>query len=178
MAPLAPFVTQRVWQGLVVAVGSDAPGSVHLGAWPTVDETAIDEGLQSAMQLTRRLVELGRAARAEAKLKTRQPLQRALISRAAYARLDPELRAEIAAELNLEALEAMSSDGNDQLVVFSAKANFRALGRRYASGRRSFRRRSPRRMPPSLRGPSPPRARPKFPPISTAYVASWSRRTR
>ena len=78
MAPLTPFVTERVWQDLVCSVDAAAPESVHLADWPTYDAALIDDELERAMALTRRLVELGRAARAEAKVKTRQPLRRAL----------------------------------------------------------------------------------------------------
>ena len=59
----------------------------------------------------------------------RGPLSRALIPTAAYATLGEELRGEIAAELNLVAVESMSGAGD--LVEFSAKGNFRALGRRF-----------------------------------------------
>ena len=83
------------------------------------------------MSLARRLVELGRAARAEAKVRTRQPLRRALVATSAYDRLDAELRQEIGEELNIGALEPLSAAGAD-LVDHTAKGNFRALGKRFA----------------------------------------------
>ena len=129
MAPLAPFITERVWQDLVVAAVPGAPESVHLASWPVVDAVAIDPALDKAMDLTRRLVELGRSARSEAKVKTRQPLRRALIPSTAYATLDEELRAEVLAELNVERVESFADAGD--LVDHSAKGNFRALGRRF-----------------------------------------------
>jgi isoleucyl-tRNA synthetase len=129
MAPLVPFITERVWQDLVVATDPHAPASVHLASWPVVDEAAIDPRLDEAMQLTRRIVELGRSARAEAKVKTRQPLSRALIPSAAFGLLDAELRAEVMAELNVERVESFASAGD--LVDHSAKGNFRALGKRF-----------------------------------------------
>ncbi|MFZ1410058.1 MAG: isoleucine--tRNA ligase, partial [Micropruina sp.] len=129
MAPMVPFITERVWQDLVVAAVPDAPASVHLAGWPVADENAIDPGLNSAMQLTRRLVELGRSARSEAKVKTRQPLRRALVPSHAFAQLDNELRREIATELNVERIESFASAGD--LVDYSAKGNFRVLGKRF-----------------------------------------------
>ena len=129
MAPLVPFLTERVWQDLVVATDPDAPASVHLADWPLADEAAIDDRLDEAMQLTRRIVELGRSARSEAKVKTRQPLGRALIPSSAFALLDAELRAEVMAELNVERVESFASAGD--LVDHSAKGNFRALGKRF-----------------------------------------------
>ena len=129
MAPLAPFISERVWQDLVVAAVPGAPASVHLSDWPLVDEAAIDQSLGKAMNLTRRLVELGRSARSEAKVKTRQPLRRALIPSTAFNTLDADLKAEVRAELNVESLESFSSAGD--LVDHSAKGNFRVLGRRF-----------------------------------------------
>jgi len=130
MAPLVPFVTERVWQDVVRPTVADAPESVHLASWPTYDDADIDEDLSAGVALARRLVELGRAARAEAKVRTRQPLRRALVGTAAWTRLSEELRAEVAEELNIGALEPLSSAGAD-LVDHSAKGNFRALGKRF-----------------------------------------------
>ena len=130
MAPIVPFITERVWQDLFVPTDPQGPDSVHLADWPVADESLIDPHLAEAMDLTRRLVELGRAARAEAKVKTRQPLSRALIGSAARAQLDDELVAEITAELNIREVETFNAAGD--VVDYSAKANFRALGKRYA----------------------------------------------
>jgi isoleucyl-tRNA synthetase len=129
MAPLTPFVTERVWQDLICSVDESAPESVHLADWPPYDAALVDDDLEQAVALTRRLVELGRAARAEAKVKTRQPLKRVLIGSAAHAQLGEELRAEVAAELNVEAVESFASAGD--LVDHAAKGNFRTLGRRF-----------------------------------------------
>ncbi len=129
MAPLAPFITERVWQDLMVATDPAASESVHLASWPVVDESLADPELDASMQLTRRLVELGRSARAEARVKTRQPLSRVLVPSGSFARLTEELRAEIAAELNVQRVESFASAGD--LVDYSAKGNFRALGKRF-----------------------------------------------
>jgi isoleucyl-tRNA synthetase len=83
------------------------------------------------MGMARRVVELGRAARAEAKVRTRQPLSRALVGSAAIADLEPELLREIADELNVGSVEPLSAAGAD-LVDYSAKGNFRELGKRFA----------------------------------------------
>uniref|UniRef100_S0DDI0 isoleucine--tRNA ligase n=1 Tax=termite gut metagenome TaxID=433724 RepID=S0DDI0_9ZZZZ len=154
MAPITPFITERVWQDLFVASAgrtgetaaglADAagsgdgspvspstsfPDSVHLASWPVVDTSLIDESLESSMELTRRLVELGRSARSEAGIKIRQPLSRALISSSSLARLTPELIDEIRAELNIERVESFADAGD--LVDYTVKGNFRALGKRF-----------------------------------------------
>jgi isoleucyl-tRNA synthetase len=129
MAPITPFLTERVWQDLFVATDPAAPDSVHLASWPTPDPAWDDPGLMADMELTRRLVELGRAARSAAQVKVRQPLARLLVSGAALERLDDDLLAEIKAEINVVAVGSFASAGD--LVDHSVKANFRALGRRF-----------------------------------------------
>ena len=127
MAPFTPFVTERVWGALFAAVPDD---SVHLATWPQVDVSGIDERLASQMSLVRRLVDLGRQARAESRVRTRQPLGRAMVSAAGWQELPEELRALVSAELNVGVLEPLAGD----LVDVTAKANFRALGRRFGKG--------------------------------------------
>jgi isoleucyl-tRNA synthetase len=133
MAPLVPFITERVWRDLVVPVTPGAPESVHLTAWPEADKGLIDSGLSQRMALVRRLVELGRATRAESGVKTRQPLSRALVAAAGFEGLEGDLRAQIAEELNVTLLASLSEVGGS-LVDTTAKANFRALGRRFGKG--------------------------------------------
>ncbi|MFF7200945.1 isoleucine--tRNA ligase [Streptomyces sp. NPDC008141] len=133
MAPLTPFITERVWQDLVVPVTVDAPESVHLSTWPEADLDAIDPVLSQQMALVRRLVELGRATRAESGVKTRQPLSRALVAATGFESLSPELRAQITEELNVSSLATLAEVGGS-LVDTTAKANFRALGKRFGKG--------------------------------------------
>ena len=130
LAPITPFVTERVWQDLFAATSDALPDSVHLAAWPTVDGSLVDDELASQMQLVRRLVELGRAARASSSVRTRQPLGRALVGGVGWATLSDELRAQVADELNVGHLDALGAAGGD-LVDISIKANFRALGKRF-----------------------------------------------
>jgi isoleucyl-tRNA synthetase len=130
LAPICPFITDYLWDLLRE---DSAPDSVHLAAWPIADESLIDPALAAQVDLARRLVELGRAARASAAVKTRQPLARALIAAPGFAELSGELRAQVADELNVRSLEPLSASAGD-LVRHSAKANFRALGKRFGSG--------------------------------------------
>src|SRR5438046_4996778 len=82
------------------------------------------------MGLARQLVALGRAARAKAKVKTRQPLPRALAVVPAAERTEvASLSGLVAEELNVKELELVES--LEQLVHYSVKPNFRALGPRF-----------------------------------------------
>jgi len=125
LAPLVPFVTERVWQSLFAATGD--VDSVHLASWPVADPALIDSELAEQVALVRRLVELGRAARADSKMKTRQPLGQALVSAPGWAALPESLRDEVRDELNVVTLAHLGAAG--ELVQLSVKPNFRELGK-------------------------------------------------
>ena len=80
--------------------------------------------------MTRRVVELGRAARAESAIKIRQPLQRALISAQGWSSLPADMKEQISDELNVLDLEDIAHADGD-LVDISVKANFKSLGAKY-----------------------------------------------
>ncbi len=130
MAPFTPFVTDEVWGAVYGPAGradSQLPESVHLARWPQVDGSLVDDQLARQVAQVRRLVDLGRQARAESKTKTRQPLGRALVSAPGWEALPAELQQLVARELNVQSLEPLAGD----LVDASVKANFRALGKRF-----------------------------------------------
>ena len=82
------------------------------------------------MEAVRLTVELGRAARAQAKAKVRQPLRRAVIVANEAERAAIEARADlVTAELNVKELDFVSDEG--ELVSYTAKPNYRALGPRF-----------------------------------------------
>jgi isoleucyl-tRNA synthetase len=130
LAPIVPFVTDHVWDAIRPADGAE---SVHLATWPTAGAELLDATLGEQMALVRRLVELGRAARAASSVRTRQPLGRALVGAAGWAGLPAELRAQVADELNVTDLQDLSTAlaGGDDLVSYEVKPNFRELGKRY-----------------------------------------------
>jgi isoleucyl-tRNA synthetase len=125
MAPFAPFLTDYLW-----GVLGDS-SSVHLAAWPAFNVTAIDEALSGQMSLVRRLVELGRSARATAGIRTRQPLGVALVGAAGFDALPPALVELVASELNVSAV--LPLDGSSELVDYSVKPAYRSLGQRFGS---------------------------------------------
>lgn len=132
MAPLTPFITERVWQDLVVPVTPGAPESVHLSTWPEADPSAIDPELSRQMALVRRLVELGRATRG---VRCEDPAAAVAGAggRGRFRGALPELHAQITEELNVSSLASLSEVGGS-LVDTTAKANFRALGKRFGKG--------------------------------------------
>jgi isoleucyl-tRNA synthetase len=123
LAPLTPFVADEIYENL-----DGAEPSVHLCDFPVAGER--DEQLEWQMQVVRDAVELGRAARAHAKLKVRQPLREAVVvaadrERAAIERLD----ALLTEELNVKGVRYVSEA--DELGRFELKPNYRSLGPRF-----------------------------------------------
>ncbi len=130
MAPMVPFITEHVWQEMIRNLEPSEFESVHLANFPVSDASKIDEKLSKSVRLSRRLVELGRAARAESKVKIRQPLARALVAANGWDEMDQEIRSHISDELNVQSLDEISSAGAD-LVSISVKANFRTIGSKF-----------------------------------------------
>jgi isoleucyl-tRNA synthetase len=130
LSPMVPFITEHVWQEVVRAADSTAADSVHLTDFPVADRALINLELNNQVAMTRRVVELGRAARAESAIKIRQPLQRALISAAGWAKLPTDMKDQIADELNVLDL-ADIADADGDLVNISVKANFKTLGAKF-----------------------------------------------
>ena len=129
LAPFTPFIAEELYQNLVRSVGAEAPESVHLCAWPVADEEAIDAGVSFDMAAARRVVELGRAARNAAAVKTRQPLAEVVVALPeAEARAVEALRDVVLDELNVKDLRVVADEG--ELVAYTVKPNLKVLGPR------------------------------------------------
>ncbi len=125
-APFVPFVTEEIYQNLVVGLDKSATESVHLCSWPSLDENAIDENLEKEMDLAYTIVKLGRSARNGANIKNRQPLSKMLLSTAAIPSYYGDI---IKDELNIKSVE-FGADLSEH-VNFEIKPNLPVLGRQY-----------------------------------------------
>ena len=125
-APFVPFMTDEIYQNLVVGLDKKAPESVHLCLWPEVDEKSIDKKLENEMDLAYSIVKLGRSARNSANIKNRQPLSKMLISVDTL----PEYYGNIVKnELNVKQVE-LGANMSDY-VHFEIKPNLPVLGKEY-----------------------------------------------
>ncbi|HEY6016976.1 MAG TPA: class I tRNA ligase family protein, partial [Gaiellaceae bacterium] len=79
LSPIMPFLCEHLWRNLVAGPCADAPRSVFLAPWPEVDAGLADEALLDEIAEVRRVVDLGRQARAARDLKLRQPLRQAVV---------------------------------------------------------------------------------------------------
>ena len=132
MAPVAPFLSEDLYQGVVRHAEASAPASVHLSAYPEEKTDRIDDDLTRRMRAARRVVELGRAARSAAAVKTRTPLPRLIVVFDANDRdrgaLDnaSELADIVKDELNVKSIEIR--DAAEGLVKETVKPDLRVLG--------------------------------------------------
>ncbi len=78
-APMIPFMAEEIYRNLVCHDDPTAPESVHLCAYPVADPTLIDPDLEERMEEALRIVVLGRACRASASMKNRQPIARMFV---------------------------------------------------------------------------------------------------
>jgi isoleucyl-tRNA synthetase len=133
LAPFTPFIADEIHSNLVGGVTGDfgsLPDSVHLRDFPASDPALRDLDLEAAMAATRQTVELGRASRAQAKAKVRQPLSKAVVVATDTEREAILSQAElIKAELNVKEIEFVTDQSD--LVSYSVKPNYRALGPRF-----------------------------------------------
>ena len=133
LAPFTPFLAEELYQNLVAERSRQpeyAPASVHLCDWPIADEALMDEDLSFRMAVARRVVNLGRAARNAAQIKTRQPVEKVVVACKERERAAVEsLAAVVAEELNVKALEYVESASD--LVSYVIKPNYRTLGPKF-----------------------------------------------
>ena len=74
-APMIPFMTEEIYQNLVVSIDKSAPESIHLCDFPIAKKEWIDRKLEADMEKVLEIVVLGRACRNTANIKNRQPIQ-------------------------------------------------------------------------------------------------------
>jgi isoleucyl-tRNA synthetase len=111
-----------------------APESVHLTDWPQADASKIDRALSDETRLVMRVASLGRASRAKAQLKVRQPVAELFVKlptppeERALERLAPQLLD----ELNVKALRIVRDESD--FLRFEVKPNLKLLGQKYGRG--------------------------------------------
>ncbi|MGI6172809.1 MAG: isoleucine--tRNA ligase [Christensenellales bacterium] len=125
-APYIPFMSETMYQNLVVSVRKDAPESVHLCDFPKANLALVDKALEDDMEVVISAVQLGRACRATANLKVRQPLQNLFVQGRA---LPQPLTNLIADELNVK--EVRFVDDARAFTTYKCKPQMRTLGPRY-----------------------------------------------
>ncbi|MFA9397276.1 MAG: isoleucine--tRNA ligase [Clostridiaceae bacterium] len=125
-APFVPFMTEEIYQNLVLGLDKEAPRSIHLCKWPLNNEKLVDENLEKEMELAYSIVKLGRSARNGANAKNRQPLSKMLVSTKTL----PDYYKDIVKEeLNIK--EVIFGADLSQYVNFEIKPNLPIIGKKY-----------------------------------------------
>ena len=126
-APMIPFMTEEIYLNLVKSVNKDAPESIHLCDYPTVNEAWIDTELEANMQLALKIVVYGRACRNSGGIKNRQPIG------SMYVKCDKKLSDYfvdiITEELNVK--EARFTDDVSAFTTYTFKPQLRTVGPKY-----------------------------------------------
>ena len=140
MAPLAPFVSEEIYQNLVCSVDSAAPDSVHLAAFPVADRSLIDQPLNEATQLAMRIASMGRSARSKAGLKVRQPLNalRVVVRNDIEESQVRNLSDQLLEELNVKAVLTYVTGSSNEVEFWdwNVTANMALVGPKYGASSR------------------------------------------
>ena len=131
MAPFVPFLAENVYQNLVRELNPEAPESVHMSKWPEADSSWQNDDLLFNIEVVQKVVGLGRAARGQSGVRTRQPLSRLLV-RAPNDRARAALEAhqeQILEELNVKSIEFIARDASH--VSYRIKPNLPRIGKQY-----------------------------------------------
>ena len=126
-APMIPFMTEDIYQNLVRSVDKDAPESIHLCDFPTVNEAWIDKDLEADMKELLEIVVLGRACRNTANIKNRQPIGIMYVK--AEKKMSEFYTDIIADELNVK--EVKFADDVESFISYSFKPQLRTVGPKY-----------------------------------------------
>ena len=126
LAPFTPFMAEQIYQNLVRNFDENAPLSVHLCAFPTADEKAVDKNLEDGMKEVINVVTLGRAARNKANVKNRQPLSVLYVKGKP---LTEELKTLVADELNVKKVSGSVSDRD--FITYELKPQLKTIGPKY-----------------------------------------------
>ncbi len=131
LAPFVPFIAESMYQNLVCSVDADAEPSVHMATWPSADPDLIDTSLLDAIAVVQKVVGLGRAARSQSGVRTRQPLGRLLVRTPTEAAMQAvhEHAVQIQEELNIKSIEPVARDAS--LVDYRIKPNLPVVGKKF-----------------------------------------------
>jgi len=126
-APLIPFMTEEIYQNLVRSIDNEAPESIHLCDFPTVDTDAVDSELEKNMDEVLKIVVMGRACRNAANIKNRQPIGQMFVK--GSSKLPEFYQDIIKEELNVKLMQF--TEDVRAFTSYSFKPQLRTVGPKY-----------------------------------------------
>ena len=126
IAPFVPFISEDIYQNLVVNNVPGAPESVHMCDFPAADESRIDADMEQQMEALLEVVQLGRACRNAASMKVRQPVQTLYVKGASFGQ---DYQALCEDELNVK--QVVFTEDARAFTTYRLKPQMRTLGPKY-----------------------------------------------
>ena len=132
IAPICPFISEEIYQNLVVRRNKSNFNSVHLADWPKSNHNLIDQSLSDRTNLAIKISSLGRSARSNANIKVRQPLKEIIVelSDKSETLLLPKINDQLIEELNVKKISIVDSE-SESLITYLIKPNLPKLGPKY-----------------------------------------------
>ena len=132
LAPVIPFITDEMYNNLVVKINKDSESSIHLCDFPKINKKFVNEKLVKDVDTIKEIVSLGRSARNKCNLKIRQPLSDIKV----YLNNDnidfiEQNKYQIQEELNVK--EVYFVKDKKDIVRYEIKPNFNLLGKKFGS---------------------------------------------
>ena len=124
MAPITPFITESIYQNLVITQSPQADQSIHLTSFPTSDPDLIDRDLSDATRMAMQIASLGRAGRSKAGIRVRQPLAKVTVLLPDNANPDllQSVEQQILEELNIKEIQVIT----DSSVLYNQEVQLNA----------------------------------------------------
>ena len=79
LAPITPFITEKIYQEIFRKNMLNAPESIHFTTWPKIESDLIDQELEKRMSIAKEIVEKAYVLRNEAKIKLRWPIDKLFV---------------------------------------------------------------------------------------------------
>ncbi len=130
-APIAPFISDRIFTDLNAVSGRHPDESVHLASFPEADKTLIDAELEEMMSLAQRVSSMVLALRRKVNIKVRQPLTKILIPVLDHTTAEriEAVKTLVMNEVNVKQIELISDTTG--VITKRIKPNFKTLGPKY-----------------------------------------------
>ena len=131
-APIAPFITDRIFCDLNAASGRHTESSVHLAEYPKCNEALINRELEARTSLSQQVSSMVLALRRKVNINVRKPLSKIIIpvlDKEMAARIEA-VRALIMNEVNIKDVELITDTTG--IITKRIKLNFKHFCQRYA----------------------------------------------
>ena len=131
-APIAPFITDRIFCDLNAASGRHTESSVHLAEYPKCNEALINRELEARTALSQQVSSMVLALRRKVNINVRKPLSKIIIpvlDKEMAARIEA-VRALIMNEVNIKDVELITDTTG--IITKRIKLNFKNFCQRYA----------------------------------------------